>query len=413
MLGIKRQVHFKVLLVGDTHPEMVAIARELAQRNIDFKIVLPTYFTDSESKFISLFLLKGLELNSWVKKRTLDSRIKSKFIIRKYAILESLSWIFKRRGYNSISWKLARNYNLKISIALPKLVDLYKPSVVVTYDTINVTKFDNAKHVVICPMTHPNVVANDLAEAKAFSPDWPEMVDEEPLGIAETAKNANRIIVLSEYAKQSYTYHGFENSKLKVIPIGPINGNSEISHRLKRDSGVLRILFLGRMTQIKGIETMAQLSHLVNARLVQISLVGLCPPNIATYIRSISNPKVLTLIENPSPDELSRYFLNSDIFVSPSFNEGFGISSIEAMSYGLIPVLSRKTGVSEILIGTLLEKLIFDSGNVEQLALCIEYLHNLNTEEFNNLSDISYQIAKNYSFDRFANEFVEFVTQEI
>jgi glycosyltransferase involved in cell wall biosynthesis len=146
---------------------------------------------------------------------------------------------------------------------------------------------------------------------------------------------------------------------------------------------------------------------------VQISLVGQCPPNIATYIRSISNPKVLTIIENPSPDELSRYFLNSDIFVSPSFNEGFGISSIEAMSYGLIPVLSRKTGVSEILIGTLLEKLIFDSGNVGQLALCIEYLHNLNTEEFDNLSDISYQIAKNYSFDRFANEFVEFVTQEI
>ncbi len=410
----KREKHtgFRVLLIGDTHPEMIAIAKNLARSNTDFKIVLPTYFTIHESQFLSKIIIRDSSLNAWLHKRTLESCIKSDSVIRKYAFLETCTWLFKKFGYHGISWNFARRYNQKVSNSLTRIIHLYRPDVVVSYDTIRVPRLEKFKHIVICPMSHPVVVAKSIAEAKKLFPDWPEMDDEKPLGINETAKFADCVVLLSKFAKNSYVSQGFEESKLKVIHIGPINGNSELSPPLKIEKSILRILFLGRMTRVKGVEALARLSNSLSPTNFQIRLVGQCPPNIASYIRRISNCEVLQLIENPSPDEISEHFLTSDVFALPSFNEGFNISSLEAMSYGLVPVLSKNAGVSEVLENTSLAKLVIDPGSTEQLSTCLNNLSNLGHKEFSSLSKISFQVSKQFSFDKFAKDFVKVINQE-
>jgi hypothetical protein len=105
----------KVLLIGDTHPEMIAIAKNLALNSIDFKIVLPTYFTVRESRILSNLGVRILGLGAWLQKRTLDSHINSDSIIRKYAFMETSTWLFKRMGYHRLSWKLADMYNKKLA----------------------------------------------------------------------------------------------------------------------------------------------------------------------------------------------------------------------------------------------------------------------------------------------------------
>ena len=404
---------FRVLLVGDTHPEMIAIAKNLARSNTDFKIILPTYFTTYESRFLSNVVIRGLGLNAWLHKRTLDSCIKSNSVIRKHAFLETCTWLFKRLGYHRISWNFARRYKQKISNSLPRIIQLYGPDVVVSYDTIRVPRLEKIKHIVICPMSHPVAVAKSLAEAKELFPDWPEMDDEKPLGINETAKFADCVVLLSRFAKNSYVSQGFEESKLKVIHIGPINGNSKMTPPMKIEENILRILFLGRMTRVKGVEALARLSNSLSPTKFQIKLVGQCPPGIAAYIRRISNCEVLKLIENPSPDEIAVHFLNSDVFALPSFNEGFNISSLEAMSYGLVPVLSKNAGVSEVLDNTPLAELVIDPGSIDQLSTCMNYLSNLGHKEFSDLSKISFQVSKKFSFDRFAEDFVKVIYQEL
>ncbi len=403
----------KVLLIGDTHPEMIAIAKNLALNSIDFKIVLPTYFTVRESRILSNLGVRILGLGAWLQKRTLDSHINSDSIIRKYAFMETSTWLFKRMGYHRLSWKLADMYNKKLASQLPKIIESTGPSIVVSYDTIRVPKLVKIKHIVICPMSHPVTVKESLNESKILFPDWPEMEDEKPLGLNETADFADRVVLLSRFAKNSYISQGFNASKLEVIHIGPINNNISHLPPLESNNSLLKILFLGRMTRIKGVEALAKLSHSLNPLKFQINLVGQCSPEIASYIRGISNSNVLKLIENPTPNEISMYFEDSNVFALPSFNEGFNISSLEAMSYGLVPILSKNAGVAEVLENTPLARLIIDPGSVEQLKFCLNYLSDLEQGDFQDLARFSFELSRGFSFDRFAEEFLEVLMHEI
>lgn len=402
----------KVLLIGDTHPEMIAVAKNLSLKGTVFKIVLPTYFTMTESKRIARLGIGIAGLKPWLQKRTLHPSITSETIIRSFAYLETLTWIFKRLGFYNISWKFTVKYNERITQLIPRVIEIFQPDIVVSYDTIKVPKTDRFKYIVICPLSHPVAVENSLNQSKDFFPNWPEMKDEKPLGVHDTALNADRIVLLSQFAKESYVSQGFEASKLEVIYIGAINANLNSRSPLEKNNNYLRILYLGRMTRVKGVEALARLSHLLNPVEFQICLVGQCSPEIAKYVREISNSEVLKLIENPKPNEISKYYVESDIFALPSFNDGFNIATLEAMSYGLIPIISKNAGVSEVIQNTPLSNFIIDPGSIENLQKCINYLANLSRDEFNCLANLSFDLSRNFSFDRFAEDFSKMMFNE-
>jgi len=396
----------KVLLVGDTHPEMIAIANRLAIESVNYHIVLPTYFTFSESSLITRLRFVRSKYHPWLLKRTLNSRITKDSLKRTCASLELISWILKNRGFHKLSWKFLRYYHFFRRRKIPGLISSIQPNLIVTYDTMILPRNLKQEIIVICPMSHPASVKRDLGLARDKFPNWPEMDDEAPLGDNETALSAKRILVLSEFAKQSYIDQGFQASEIDVLHIGPINGNRASTYEPNYISGnKLHILFLGRMTRIKGIEAIMQVSKLLDPCDFRISLVGQCSPDIARYIRENSNSTILQLIPNPKPDDIEVYFREAHIFVLPSFNEGFNIASLEAMTFGLIPILSHKSGVSEILKGTKFENLTIEPGDVEQLYSKLLFLKEQTPIAISQFQELSFEISQKYSFDKFASEF--------
>jgi glycosyltransferase involved in cell wall biosynthesis len=256
-------------------------------------------------------------------------------------------------------------------------------------------------------MTHPASVSEALAHSKGIFPNWPVMSDEMPMGSTKSATTADSIVVLSHFAKSSYVKAGFAEKKIDVIRIGPINGSDYRQTRLNiRGDRKISILYLGRMTRIKGVEALMQVSHLLDPNDFSIQLVGQSSPKVADYIINNSKKEVLALHINPTPSEVSSFYQKSHVFVLPSFNEGFSIASLEAMSHGLIPILSTNTGVSEILLGTALADFIIDPGNISQLRANLLSLLELNKSEFNALQDSAINISKSYTFHNFATKFV-------
>ena len=403
----------RVLLIGDTHPEMIAIANKLAMEGIHYQIILPTYFTFAEAEFLTRFRIINSKYRPWLIKRTLNPRIAKENLIRTYALLEFFSWILRNKGFHNLSWHFLRFYLYCNRRKITSIITSAEPNLIVSYDTMIFPKTLKQDLVVICPMSHPASVQTHLSLAKNKFPNWPEMEDEAPLGNNDTALAAKKIVVFSAFAKQSYIDQGFRESQIEIIHIGAINGNrSPLCKPEYNSSKKLHLLYLGRMTRIKGIDAIMQVSELLNPEDFKISLVGQCSPNIAKYIRGNSNNSILELASNPTSHEVEHYFRQADIFVLPSFSEGFSIASLEAMSFGLIPILSTSTGVSEILKNTKLESLIIEPGNVEQLLNRLLLLNQKSSTSISELKELSIDLSQKCSFDNFANEFYRLLIRD-
>lgn len=403
----------RVLLIGDTHPEMIAIANKLAMEGVHYQIILPTYFTFAEAEFLTRFRIINSKYHPWLIKRTLNPRIAKENLIRTYALLEFFSWILRNKGFHNLSWYFFEFYSYCRRRKITSIIASAKSNLIVSYDSMIFPKTLKQDLVVICPMAHPAKVQKQLSIAKNKFPNWPEMLDEAPAGNNDTALTAKKIVVLSAFAKQSYIDQGFRESQIEIINIGPINGNRSPSYKPEYNSSKkLHLLYLGRMTRVKGIDAIMQVSELLNPEDFKISLVGQCSPNIVKYIKGNSNNSILELVSDPTPHEVEHYFRQADIFVLPSFCEGFSVASLEAMSFGLIPILSTNTGACEILKNTKLESLIIEPGNVEQILNRLLLLNQKSPTIISELKELSIDLSQKYSFDNFANDFYRLLIRD-
>ena len=110
------------------------------------------------------------------------------------------------------------------------------------------------------------------------------------------------------------------------------------------DEGCIRILYVGRMDQRKGVPYLMKAVSLAQKRLsarIELILVG------EGRLRSLFFPKPLRLhgaeiraVGRVDPELLPRYYRSADIFCSPATGrESFGIVLLEAMASG-VPVIA-------------------------------------------------------------------------
>lgn len=123
-----------------------------------------------------------------------------------------------------------------------------------------------------------------------------------------------------------------------------------IPPRLKEEK---RVLFLGRVTFQKGPEYFMEAARLVlekipNARFFMAGSGDMLPMLIrrAGQLRIGSRFHFAGFLRG---EEVDRMFALSDLYVMPSVSEPFGITPLEAMLYDVPVLLSKQSGVSEIL----------------------------------------------------------------
>lgn len=65
-------------------------------------------------------------------------------------------------------------------------------------------------------------------------------------------------------------------------------------------------------------------------------------------------------------DEFAKFLLNQDIFISASFYDTFSITTLEAMAAGVIPLVTKETGVSKFIVDGE-NGFVYDYGDMESL----------------------------------------------
>lgn len=114
-----------------------------------------------------------------------------------------------------------------------------------------------------------------------------------------------------------------------------------------------RVLFLGRVTYQKGPEYFMEAARLVLQKVehVRFYMAG-SGDMLPSLIRRASQLRIGRRFHFAGflrGEEVNRIFALSDLYVMPSVSEPFGITPLEAMLYDVPVLLSRQSGVSEVL----------------------------------------------------------------
>jgi glycosyltransferase involved in cell wall biosynthesis len=166
---------------------------------------------------------------------------------------------------------------------------------------------------------------------------------------------AMKVIAVSYLTKNQVTSHyGIAPAKVEVVYNAiEFNGGSvdPQAGRIRRDEKI--VLFLGRITHQKGPEYFLAaakkvLEYMDNVKFVMAGSGDLTRRTIdlAAHM-GIGHKMIFTGFLRGA--DVETMFKMADLYVMPSVSEPFGIAPLEAMSHDVPVIISRQSGVSEVL----------------------------------------------------------------
>ena len=161
---------------------------------------------------------------------------------------------------------------------------------------------------------------------------------------------------------------------------------------------MLRVLFLGRIDHSsKGVLDIPKIADATNLEGLQIDIAGV-GPDVEALQRSISRTGKCRYIGGISPEAVPELLSKYDVLLAPSRYEGFGITNIEAMSSGVVPIASRINGVTDVLISHGVDGFLFKVGTVREAADAIVELHR-DRERLARMASAAQLTSRKYSID--------------
>jgi len=174
---------------------------------------------------------------------------------------------------------------------------------------------------------------------------------------AEGLRQADRIIAVSHRtARMIVERYGIAAEKITVVHNAVSHQDAGQVYRAERRGkprGEKMVLFLGRITFQKGpdyfVEAAAQvLRVLPDVRFVMAG-TGDMVERMIERVAELGIGNRFHFSGFLQGEEIERIFSLSDLYVMPSVSEPFGISPLEAMLYDVPVIISRQSGVAEIL----------------------------------------------------------------
>ena len=182
-----------------------------------------------------------------------------------------------------------------------------------------------------------------------------EAVNEEICAIERAGlQRADRIIAVSHRTKRMIAErYGADPRKISVIHNAVSQAEAKGARRGKEDRERKTVLFLGRVTFQKGPDYFVEAASLVLKTLPDVTFVmageGDMMKQMVERVAELGIGDRFHFTGFLQGEEIERIFSLSDLYVMPSVSEPFGISPLEAMLYDVPVIISRQSGVSEIL----------------------------------------------------------------
>jgi glycosyltransferase involved in cell wall biosynthesis len=139
----------------------------------------------------------------------------------------------------------------------------------------------------------------------------------------------------------------------KAISIYPSSYKKNLKKKKEKNKKKI-ILSIGRLSKEKGFDVFIKSIPYINYDDFLVKIIGDGPErnNLIKLSERLGVNKKIIFLGFKNDKQISKYYLNSDLFVNSSYFEGFPNVLVEALSYNL-PVICADShgGVREILLG--------------------------------------------------------------
>lgn len=408
----------KVLMLGWEFPPYFAggvgivcyeLTKALAKRHVDVTYLMPRGPSDVHSDTVNLLVADNLILNSRIHVTGVNS------MLRAYADFDDYAARYAKyltKGLGSTG----ALYGSDLLTEIYRFAE--KARLIVTetgmeFDVIHAhdwTTFPAA--MALKQLTgKPLVVHVHITE---FDKTGGQHADPRTYAVEKAGMDAaDRIIAVSNMVRNRCIHQYYQPSdKIRVVYNAvEFNQRPELPERFHIRQQDKVVLFLGRMTLQKGPDYFIEAARKVidldpNVKFIMAGTGDMLPRMIERAAELGIGNKVIFpgFVSREQGDKLYRM---ADIFVMPSVSEPFGIVPLEAMYQGTPVIISRQSGISEVLHHAL--KVDFwdvnDIANKIIAALSYRTLHS-------ELTDRGNQEIMNFSWEKPAAE-VEGIYEEL
>lgn len=148
--------------------------------------------------------------------------------------------------------------------------------------------------------------------------------------VKKVIRLADKAIVIDQLSYDTLSEYGFKNIEYLPNPVAPIVEKYVAeNHDIVRING--QLLFAGHVVKTKGIwELLKACSTLAN---IHLNVIGRTTPEILQEIeKRYGRPKWLTILGERPFEDVIKQMMSCDIFVLPTYTEGFPNVILEAMA---------------------------------------------------------------------------------
>jgi glycogen(starch) synthase len=313
------------------------LCKALVKRDIDIEFILP-YSADHGIDFMTVSAVTPQGVAD---------------IVRSGIAYDSFKYVLED---GSVQWLNLHDQQMLYEHAVADLARGKEFDIVHAHDWLTFRAALRVKEMKNCPIIlHVHSVESDRAGNKHGNPLVREI---EGLGL----QLADRIVAVSQHTKQAIMRdYGIPAEKIEVVhntieahDIEPLDSDNVYRYlSLMKSLGYRVVVNVGRLTIQKGLPNLLQAARLVidKAPKTLFLIVG----SGEQYYELITQAADLGIGENVLFTDFQRgknwrdAYAIGDLFVMPSVSEPFGLTPLEAIGYGTPALVSRQSGVSEVL----------------------------------------------------------------
>lgn len=261
-----------------------------------------------------------------------------------------LLYLGLRRRHPLLATRVMRRRTRVFDRRLARILRARPPDVLIAQSAgvscaLQAGRDSGATTILNAPIAHPVTAVRILRDEAARNPEWagtfplPDVLQ----GRSE-ARFADYIFGAGNFTRSAYVEEaGFDGTRFRSIPLG-VDTNLFTPGRREPD-GVFRVIFVGQLTQRKGLKYLIDAVDRLDLPKKELLLVG---PPVGDVLSVLPSHPWLRVLNSVPRARLAQLYRSSDAFVLPSLVEGFAQTPLEAMACGIPVIITPNMGVADI-----------------------------------------------------------------